>query len=397
MIALTWLWASLAAAADLVVVGDTVLPVSGPAIERGAVLVREGKIAAVGPSEALLEANPEATVVRGAVVTPGLIDGLSVAGLTGPHNESADQDHLEPGLPVAAALRAVDAFSPWDPLVGWLRQHGVTTVNSGPSPGAPVGARTVVATTAARSDSVVVADGMLVVTLGEPAKALAGSRTRMGAAAEVRQALAEAAEYRQRRALPLADRAPVDLALEPLAEALDGKRRVVVLARRADDLLSALRLGEDFGLDLVLAGATEAYLVRDEILASGVPVLVGPTMARAWPSRGEAHNGTFENAALLDAHGVRIGLTSGYESYVPKVRVVLFEAAIAAANGLGPERALRAATLGTAEILGLAARKGSLEVGKDADLVVFDGDPFEYASHVCAVVIGGDVVEETCR
>lgn len=392
------LWLGVALAADLVVEGERVLPVSGPAIEGGAVLIRDGRIARVGPRDEVIDGlAADVRVVRGAVVTPGLVDGLSVAGLTGPQNAAVDQDHLEPDLPIAAGLRAVDAYSPWDPLVSWLRQHGVTTMQTGPSPGSPVGARTAVVSTAGRSDAVIVADGMLVVTLGEPAKAVAGSRTRMGAAAEIRQAFAAAREYQARRALPLADRAAVDLALEPLAEALDRRRRVVAVARRADDLLTALRIGEEFGLDLVLAGATEAYLVRDEILAAEVPVLVGPTMARAWSSVGEGHNGTFENAALLDRHGIPIGLTSGYEPYVPKVRVLLYEAAIAAANGLGAERALRAATLGGAEVLGLGGRKGSLEVGKDGDVAVFDGDPFEYASHVCAVIIGGEVVEETCR
>ncbi|MEZ4237950.1 MAG: amidohydrolase family protein [Myxococcota bacterium] len=392
---IAWMWASMAFGADLVVLADEVRPVDGPVISQGAVLVRDGKIAAVG-GQSDVDVPEGAVVLRGAVVTPGLVDGLTAAGLTGPYNQPQDQDHDEPGLPVAAALRAVDAYAPWDPLVDWLREHGVTTIASGPSPGSPVGGRTVVTSTAP-GGGVRVADGMLVLTLGEAAKELEGSHSRMGSAAEIRQAFALAAEYRARRALPLADRAPVDLALEPLAEALAGERRVVVFARRADDLLTALRLREDLGLDVVLAGATEAYLVRDAIAAAGVPVLVGPPMARAWSSSGEAHNGTFENAALLAAVGVPIGFGTGYEAYVPKVRVVLFEAAIAAANGLGPERALRAATLGGAEILGIADRTGSLTVGKDADLVVFDGDPFEYATHVCTVIVGGQVLEETCR
>jgi imidazolonepropionase-like amidohydrolase len=219
----------------------------------------------------------------------------------------------------------------------------------------------------------------------------------MGGVAEVRQALAEAREYRERRKLPLADRAPVDLGLDALVDALERRRRVVIVARRADDILTALRIREEFGLDAVIAGATEGYLVRDAIRAAAVPVLVGPVMARTWSELGEGREGSFENAALLDQAGIEIGLMTGYEGYVPKVRVVLFEAAVAAANGLGADRALRAATLGTAHILGIDARKGSLEVGKDADLAVFDGDPFEYASHVCAVVIGGAVASSACR
>jgi imidazolonepropionase-like amidohydrolase len=120
-------------------------------------------------------------------------------------------------------------------------------------------------------------------------------------------------------------------------------------------------------------------------------------LARQWSSLGETHDGTFENTALLVQAGIRVGMMTGYEAYVPKVRVVGWEAAIAATNGLGFDGALAAATLENARILGVDTHKGSLEVGKDADLAVFDGDPFEYRSHVCAVLIGGEVVSDQCR
>lgn len=401
--ALGWLGTPAVAApqdlADLAITADRVLPVAGPAIPDGVVLVRDGKITAVGP-RAAVPVPDGARVVHGAVVTPGIVDGLTTIGLSGPLNKPVDQDHREPAISVAPELRALDAFAPWDELVTWVRQHGVTTVNAGPSPGAPVGGRTVIASTWAApggAPTYVVPDGMIVLTLGEATKTWPNAQSRMGAAAEIRQAFAEAREYRARRALPLADRPVIDLGSEALAEALDGKRRVVIIARRADDILTALRLRDEFGLNLVLAGASEAYLVRDAIVAAKVPVLVGPVMDRTWSTPGEARDGTFENAHLLDEVGVQVGFMTGYESYVPKVRVALFEAAVAAANGLGPERALELATRGTAEILGIADRKGTLAVGRDADVVVFDGDPFEVVSHVCAVVIGGAVVDEGCR
>lgn len=391
-------WLGVAWAADVAIRGQTVYPVSGPAIQDGVVVVHDGRITAVGPA-ASVKIPEGATVLTGAVVTPGWIDGLSVAGLTGPLNRPFDQDHREAGAAVASGLRAMDAYASWDELVAWLRIHGVTTIHTGPSPGAPVGGRTMITTTAAEpvGTTVVVPEAMVVFTLGEEPKEWPGGQTRMGSAAVVRQALAAAREYRERRKLPLADRAPVDLGSEALVGVLERRTRAVFVAHRADDLLTALRIGEEFGLDVVLAGATEAYLVRDEILAAAAPVLVGPVMARQWPNPGEVHDGTFENAALLADVGVPIGLMSGYEDYVPKVRVVPWEAAIAATNGLGAERALLAGTLGTARILGIADRKGSLEPGKDGDLVVFDGDPFEYTSHVCAVVVGGDIVSQECR
>ena len=121
----------------------------------------------------------------------------------------------------------------------------------------------------------------------------------------------------------------------------------------------------------MLDSAAESYLLLDEIRAAGVPVLVHPPMSRV-------RNGSFETAARLAEAGIPFAIQTGFEGYVPKTRVLLWEAAIAAANGLGPERALEAVTLGAARILGVDDRVGSIEVGKDADLVLFDGDPFEY-------------------
>jgi imidazolonepropionase-like amidohydrolase len=282
--------------------------------------------------------------------------------------------------------------------VGWLRTHGVTTIHTGPSPGKPIGGRSLVTrTTAGDVDAIALRpDGWIVMTLGEGAKN-SGSRTRMGAAAVVRQALTAAREYQTRMRLPLADRPTIDLGKQVLAEAIGGERRVVVHAHRADDIHTALRIATEFELDMVLAGSAEAYLVRDALAKAGVPVLVGPVMMRSWGYAGERANHTFENAALLQAAGVQIGFMSGFEGYVPKVRVVLWEAAIAAANGLGFDDTLAALTLGNASVLGIEDRVGSLDVGKRGDVVLFDGDPFEYTTHVCGVVIDGVVASEQCH
>jgi imidazolonepropionase-like amidohydrolase len=134
--------------------------------------------------------------------------------------------------------------------------------------------------------------------------------------------------------------------------------------------------------------------VADAIKAAGVPVILHATMVRA---RGETENLSMETAATLRKAGIPVALQSGYESYVPKTRVVLFEAAIAAAHGLSFVDALATVTIDAARILGIAGRVGSLEAGKDADLALFDGDPFEYTSHVVGVVIDGRVVSQEAR
>jgi imidazolonepropionase-like amidohydrolase len=181
------------------------------------------------------------------------------------------------------------------------------------------------------------------------------------------------------------------LKLEMLGKVLKGEMPLLVTAHRARDIQSALRVADEFKIKLVLDGGAEAYLVADEIKRAGVPVIVHPTMAR---SNGETENLSFETASKLKQAGIAVALQSGFEGYVPKTRVLLFEAGVAAAHGLGAEGALRAATLDAAKILGLDKRLGSLEVGKDGDLALYDGDPFEYTTHCVGVVIEGDVVEE---
>ena len=392
-----WLLLTLgfALAQTVAVQAEMVYPVAGEPIEDGVVLVADGKITAVGPASEL-SIPSDATLVTGKVVVPGIIDGLSVAGLTGAMNKGFDQDHRESGSRVMSELRALDAYNSYDGLVNYLQQYGVTTLHTGPSPGTLVGARTLIVKTLPGdvASVAIVDDGWVVFTLGEQAR---GTNTRMGSAAVIRQALADAVEYNLRRKLPLADRPPIDLGKEALVEALQGRRHVVVHAHKAHDIQTALRISEEFGLRLVIAGAAEAYLVRDALAAAEVPVLVGPVMIRAWNASGEAGNASFENASLLRKAGVNVGIMSGFEGYVPKVRVVLWEAAIAAVYGLGFDGALHAVTLGNAKILGIDDRVGSLEVGKDADIAVFDGDPFEYTTHACTVLINGVIVSETCR
>lgn len=391
---------SLALGQDLVVKADRILPVVGAPIDQGVLVVRGGLITEVGPASAV-RVPADLPVLTAKVVTPGLVDGLSQVGLTGVLNDDGvDQDHGETAGALHPELRALDGYNPWEELVGWLRERGVTTVQIGPSPGGVIAGRAAVIRTvaAAPEAAALVTDGAVVFTLGEAPKRQAGAPdTRMGEAAAIRQALAGAAEYRERRKLPLADRPAVDLGQEALVDLLERRRKAVIVAHRADDLLAALRLGDEFKLDLVLAGATEGWLVRDAIAAAKVPVLVGPVMIRNWNGMGETGNANFANAARLAEVGVPLGFTGGFEDYVPKVRVVLWEAAVAAAYGLGPERALEALTLGGARAIGVADRVGSLEPGKQADLVLFDGDPFETTSHVCTVVVAGRVVSETCR
>jgi len=365
-----------AESARFAVVAGVLFTGSGAPIRDGVVLVEDGKVARVGG--AVPDGWP---VARAAFVTPGLIDAHGSAGLSGAMNVPADQDLEESAAPNQASLRAIDGFNPREPLLRYLLAHGITMIHAVPGPGTPIAGQAGLFHT--HDGSVVRFPSAVVFNLGESPKEERG--TRMGTAAMLRKALATAGSPRsgEKKDEPDLDRD----ALKPL---LDGSVPALFVAHREDDLMTALRIGREFNLRVVLSQATEGFLVRDELKAAAVPVVAAPTMQRAGDL--QRYNTTLENAALMADAGIPVAISSGYESYVPKTRVILFEAGVAAANGLGWERALAAVTSAPAQILGVEKQHGSLAEGKQADLVLYDGDPLEYASHVDAVYVGGRLV-----
>ncbi len=385
----------------LAIHAGTIHTAAGAPITDGLILVgRDGKLAYVGTAKDMMY-TADHRVVHAKVVTPGLIDARATVGLSGLLNQPHDQDMLERSAAVQPELRALDAYNAQDPLVAWVRDFGVTTLNTGHAPGALVSGSTMVVKTTGRNGDadVIRPDAMITVSLGNAALNRgeapgAGNRapgTRAKAVAMLRAELIKAQEYaKKREAKDEAKRPARDLKLEALARALDGTQRLLITAHRAPDILAALRLAQEFKLAVVLDGCADAHLVLDEIKASGFPVILHPTMARA---NEDTQNLAMDTAAKLRLAGIPFAIQSGYESYVPKTRVVLFEAAVAAGKGLGFEGALAAVTIDAAKILGIADRTGSLAVGKDADLALFDGDPFEYTTNVLGTVIDGHLFE----
>lgn len=383
--------------AQLAIKGDLVYTMKGEPIRDGVVLVKGKRIERVGVSTDI-SIPADYRVLSGKVVTPGLIDARSVVGLAGMYNYPHDQSQLEKSDPMQPELRAVDAYNPREPLVEWVRNLGVTTMNTGHAPGALASGTTIVVKTVGNTvqESLVDSTGMVAFTLGSSVSSnFKTPGTSSKSVAMLRTDFLRAREYLQNiRKKDAEKRPPPDLKLEMLARVLQGEVKALVTANRATDIMTALRLQKEFGFRMVLDGAAESYLLLKEIEASGVPLILHPTMARHY---GDLRNVSFETAAHLQKAGILFAIQSGYESYVPRTRIVLYEAAIAVANGLPVEHALASITLNAAQILGLERRLGSLETGKDADIVLFDGDPFEYATHVCGVVVDGTVVSETCR
>ncbi len=385
------------AQAQVAVRGKTVHTMAGAPIKDGVVLVRDGRIAAVGTADAV--AIPEGfRVIEAAVVTPGLIDAHSTVGLSGLYNQAHDQDQLEHSDPIQPELRAIDAYNSRDRLVEWVRNFGITTVHTGHAPGELISGQTTIVKTWGNTieDAVIVPTAAVAATLSPLAQKRdkgksPGTRGKM--MAMLRAELIKAQEYMRKREKAEDDKKPDrDLGLETMVRVLKGEVPLMVTANRAQDIASTLRLAKEFGIRLWLDSAAEAYLLTDEIKDAGVPVIVHATMVRAFQ---EFENMSFGTAATLRKAGITVALQSGYEDYVPKTRVVLFEAAWAAANGLSFDEALATITIDAAKILGIDGRVGSLSVGKDADLALFDGDPFEYTSHCVGVVINGRLVSET--
>ena len=380
------------ASAQIAIVGEVVHTMSGvPPIRNGVVLVKDGRIEQVGPA-AQVRVPAGYRTLKAAVVTPGLIDAHTVVGLSGYLNQPHDQEQVERSAPAQPELRAIDSYDARERLVEWVRGFGVTTIHTGHGPGILVAGQTLIAKTAGDTvdQAVIVPAAMVAATIGNGARAEAGKSpgTRAKMIAMLRSDLIKAQEY--------AKKAPGtrDLRIEALLPVVKGEMPLLVTAHKAADILTAIRLAKEFNVKLVLDGAADAHMVIGEIRASGFPVILHPTMAR---SGGDAENLSMETAAKLKAAGIPFALQSGFESYVPKTRVVLWEAAIAAANGLRFEDALASVTVDAARLLGIDKRAGSLEAGKDADIAMYDGDPFEYTTHCTGVVIGGKLVSDAPR
>lgn len=363
----------------LAVRGGELHTVAQGVIANGTVVVRDGKIAAVGRD---ITVPQDARVIdaRGLIVTPGIIDARARFGLR--FRDAWDASRL-----VAAERRVVDRFDPW-PEPEWLRD-GVTTVYVAPSQRNLVGGFGMVVKLHGRGREAIVRDAAaLQAGFGEAVLQSFETRTtRQGLLGILRQQLIRAREYAHRGEQGTRP----DSVLEALAMALGGDVRVRVVTHTPDDIMAIVRLAEEFDLRLVLDQASGAHMVADALAARKIPVVVGPAMmalGSGGPFEMFAH--TPESAAQLHRAGVTIALSTDGSAG----RSVVVEGIVAKAHGLPEDAALRALTLDAAEILGVADRLGSIEVGKDADLVLWRGAPLGTWGETRVVLVDGRVVFE---
>lgn len=391
-----------ARAQDTVFIGAKIYTGTGTTIDKGMIVVRRGKIASIS-SVGARAAPPGATVVdvTGKVIIPGLVDTHSHIGVYSRPNVPANADGDDPSKPIQADLRALDAINPDDPGIRMAQAGGVTTVNIMPGSGDPVGGQT--AYVKLRGDTV---DEMLILPVGvqggmkmaggENPKTTHGARkkqgpaTRMGIAALQRELFIRAREYQEKTSgvLSSAKKPERDLALEAMVEVLERKRTVHYHCHRADDIMTALRLQDEFGFDLVLQHGTEAWLVAGEIAKRNVPVSI--IVADSPGGKLEASRLRLDNGALLERAGVRVAIHS--DDPINPSRLFLRLPALAVRGGMSENAALAAVTLEAAKILGLDSRIGSLAPGKDADLVVLSGPPFSVYTQVLQTWIEGELV-----
>ncbi|MEO6446063.1 MAG: amidohydrolase family protein [Gemmatimonadaceae bacterium] len=395
--ALLVLSTSAVPAQTIAITGGKVYPVSGPVIENGTVLIRNGQIVAVG-ANVTVPADAQRVDATGKWVTPGIFNATTSLGITevGAVQESNDVSARGRGDGVNASLRVWEGFNPASPLLQVTRNDGVTTVGVIPRGGLVGGQGAVVA----------LADGSLgEVVLKAPAAMFAniGSKgqDRGASRAEVfqrlREVLTEARGWPARRARfesnnsrELAAR-PMDL--EALQPVLRGELPIILDVDRASDIEVALQIAKEFGLRLVLSSAAEAWKVADKIAAANAYVMVGAL---------DNSPGSFstlgirqENAALLDRAGARLVIAGGADAF--NARNVKYEAGNAVAFGLPWAAALRAVTLTPAELYGVADKVGSLQAGRDATLVIWSGDPFEPYTHADKVFVRGVEVQRSSR
>jgi imidazolonepropionase-like amidohydrolase len=363
----------------------------------GSILIEGTKIAALGEH---LEAPPEARVIdaAGCWVLPGFIDAHCHVGIGEEIYREEGDDLNEVSDPLTPEARAIDGINPEDKGFQDARLGGVTTVFSSPGSGNVIGGTGVVLKTAGK-----VVDKMLLrepaglkVAFGENPKFVYGEQkkmpmTRMGIASLLRQALADAQTYKEKMVLGESDpeqKPERDLGLEVLNLVLARKIPLRAHAHRTDDIMTAIRIAREFKTDLVIEHCTEGHKIAEELAEYGYPVIVGPSLINR--AKVELKDKTFQTAGILAKAGLKVALMTDHS--VTPIEHLPLCAALAVKDGMSEEDALKAITINAAEILGVADRVGSLEVGKDADIVIWSEHPLALMARPRYVLIDGTII-----
>ncbi|MGB3763615.1 MAG: amidohydrolase [Ornithinimicrobium sp.] len=374
-----------------------VVPVTSEAF-TGTVLIEGSTILDMGPDVAA-PSGAEVVDAQGAWLLPGLVDAHVHLGVSEEGEGWAGEDTNEMTDPVMAAARALDAINPLEKGFDDALSGGITSVNVNPGSGNPIGGLAVAIKTYGRyvDEMVLRSPSGVKSALGENPKRVYGEQTktpstRLGVALTLRQAFTAARSHQAMLA-----RSEHDTDAAPVAGNLVHEALIMVLERqipwrqhchRADDIATAIRIAEEFGYDLVLDHGTEGYLLADVLAAKGIPVLYGPMIVSR--SKVEVRQRSAKAPGILDRAGVAVSIITDHP--VVPIEFLVTQAALAHKEGMDRDAALRAITINPATVMGVADRVGSLEPGKDADVVLWSGDPFDFASRAQRVWINGQEV-----
>lgn len=367
-----------------------------PEAYEGDILMDGGKITAIGKNLDI----PEGTEVYDACgkdVYPGFVDAHSHLGLDGYGIGFEGQDYNERNDICTPQLRGIDSFNPMDPSVSMAAKGGVTCVGTGPGSSNVIGGTFFAAKTAGHcvDDMIVKNPIAMKCAFGENPKRCykdVNNYARMSTASKLREMLFKTRDYMARKAAAGDDplkKPAFDMKLEAMIPVLEKKIPLKAHAHQANDILTAIRIAKEFDIDMTLEHCTEGHLIVDEMVKAGFPCAVGPSFGHA--SKVELQNKTWETPGILAAAGCQVSIIT--DAPVTPQQYLPICAGFAVKAGMDPYEALKAITINPAKHLGVADRVGSLEVGKDGDVVVYDGSPFEISSELKLVVINGERIK----
>jgi imidazolonepropionase-like amidohydrolase len=374
------------------IVGGTVFPISGPKIEHGTVVITNGKITAVGGASTVVPAGATKIDATGKWVTPGLFNAATSLGLAegNPQSGGYNESRAKGEKGIAASFNVWEGMNPASTFIAETRRDGITTAVVAPARGSLMSGRAAVVDLNGETvaSMLVRAPVAMVGELG------GGTEVRGEELGHLRVVLSDAKTYGLRKAAydnnAIRELSASREDLEALAPVLAGTMPLVIEANKAIDIRAALGIAKQFNLKLVIEGGAEAWEVAKELAAAHVPVLAGAmnNIPNSFSSLGHRQ----ENPALLRSAGVQVVIVGdggglGEDNY--NARNIRYEAGNAVAYGMTWDDALRAVTLAPAEVMGVADKVGSLQVGREADVVVWSGDPFEFASIAEHVYVRG--------
>ena len=379
----------------LLIKNGHIKPMVGADLPCGDVLIGDdGKISAVGVSLTAPE-NCPVLDAQGRLVTPGCIDAHCHIGLDNEAVGWEGMDYNEIVDPITPQMRAIDSIYPQDEAFSLALQGGVTTACTGPGSANVVGGTfTVIKLYGNRVDNMILRDAVAMkCAFGENPKRCYGQggkkapMTRMGVAALLRELLFKTRRYMEDKA---AGKNPgFDMKLEAMIPVLEGKLPLKAHAHRADDILTAIRIAKEFGVKLTLDHCTDGAVIADELAKEGYPAFVGPSLGSK--TKVELTNKSFATASALHCAGVPVSIIT--DAPVIPLQYLPMCAGLAADAGLDREEAWRAITINPATALGIADRVGSLEAGKDADIVIWSADPITTLAAAAAItIVDGKVV-----